>query len=211
MTYLEYHQLLKQDQFIYSWIIQNLTLDYHVVEAGSSFQLNCNEVMIIKTGLLIEQDMGEKAGMKRLLGDKRILFTIKGALSFYALETTTYEIISAETFFDELDAHYLLADVLLQVNEELEKDLDRKMKLLSLNSVGRIKMVLDSIVAYYQLDYLDNPAFPKWVKINMVARAARCSVSTTSYLLNELVEKGIIEIKSSPWLLKQPLRKDDLN
>lgn len=68
----------------------------------------------------------------------------------------------------------------------------------------RVEMVLQKVIERYKLDPEQNPVFPRWLKIYVLAKLAKCSVSTTSVIINNLAEQGKINVKMTPWELAQP-------
>ncbi|ARM71748.1 TPA_asm: Crp/Fnr family transcriptional regulator [Listeria monocytogenes] len=203
MTFLEFHQFIRRDLLIYSWIIKNFYLTSQKLEEGERLKINHNQVIIMEEGLLVQESISEKPIKYQVFSDQRIIYTTNGNVSLSALEPTTYYLIQTEDLFTKLDAQKLLPNFLLQVAEDFEKAIKWQRKLISVSPIERVKMILEKVIGQYQLDPVHNPEFPKWVKIYVLASFARCSVSTTSMIVNELANNGCINIKKSPWFLKQ--------
>lgn len=201
MTFLELHQFIKQDLLIYSWILNNFCLTQHKLEVGTELVMNNEQVIIMEKGLLAQESIESKTIIHRIFEDQRIIFNTEVNLSLTALEDTTYRIVDKKDLLDELDSQKLLPHFLLQIAEDFEQDLEQERKLMSANSEERIELILTKIIDRHQLDSVTNPTFPKWLKIYVLARLAKCSVSTTSIVVNELAQKGVINVKTTPWQL----------
>ncbi|MBC1741853.1 Crp/Fnr family transcriptional regulator [Listeria welshimeri] len=202
MTFLELHQFIKDDSLIDSWLKKNFDLVPQTLEMGQEIEMSHEEVIIMKNGLLLQENMEKKSNIERFFADQQIIFTTKEDLSLSALETTTYSTICTEDLFDKLEQQQLLHHFFLQVAEDFERDLEWERTLISAYPKERVEIILAKIVNCYHLDPVKNPMFPKWLKIYMLARFAKCSVTKTSMIVNELVEKGAINVKSTPWLLR---------
>ncbi len=103
--------------------------------------------------------------------------------------------------FAKLEEQGLLSNFLLQLAEGLEEDLEWEVKLNSANSKERVDMVLKMLIKKYQLNYQTNPRFPRWLKIHVLAKLAKCSISTTSMIMNEQNKNRVLNKKTTPWLL----------
>ncbi|MBC6148610.1 Crp/Fnr family transcriptional regulator [Listeria innocua] len=208
MTFLEFHQLVKEDSMIYSWIVKNFSLKRQKLDVGGEIIMKPEEVIIMEDGLLVQESEVGRSDFNRVFINKRIIFTTKGGFSFTALENTSYSIIPTEELFEKLEDQNLLPTFFLQIAEDLEKGLDWQRKLISVTSEERVEMILAKIVEYYQLDSEKKPEFPKWLKIYVLARFAKCSVSTVSIIVNDLVSSGNIDTKGTPWRLTQPYQSN---
>lgn len=194
MTFLEFHQYVKQDSLMYSWITDKFYLSRKKIEASEKITVNKEEVIIMEKGLLVQESDGEKPVIHRVFADHRIIFTIQDSFQLTALETSTYSIIPTEKLFSELDASGLLSNFFLQIAEDLERDLERDKKLRSVSPEERANIVLALIINHYKIDPVENPDFPKWLRVNVLAKLAKCPVSTASQIMRELMEKGVSEI-----------------
>ncbi|MDT0017363.1 Crp/Fnr family transcriptional regulator [Listeria swaminathanii] len=205
MTFLEFHQLISQDLLIYSWIRKNFSLTYQELEVGKELKLQHGQLIIMEKGLIIQENLGKKATIQRVFVDQRIIYTTASVLSLSALENTTYSILSTDELFEKLDAHNLLSNFFLQIAEDFERSLEWQREIMSADPEERVEKVLMKIINRYELNAAHNPEFPRWLKIYVLAKLAKCSVSTTSGIINGLADKGTINVKTTPWLLMQDL------
>lgn len=159
MTFLEFHQLVKEDSMIYSWIVKNFCLKRQKIDVGGEIIMKPEEVIIMEDGLLVQESEVGRSDFNRVFINKRIIFTTKGGFSLTALENTSYSIIPTEELFEKLEDQNLLPTFFLQIAEDLEKGLDWQRKLISVTSEERVEMILAKIVEYYQLDSEKNPNF----------------------------------------------------
>ncbi|WP_239256887.1 Crp/Fnr family transcriptional regulator [Listeria ilorinensis] len=203
MNFLDFHQFVKQDALIYSWVIKNFYLKNRNLMAGETLLATREQVIITKQGLLVQESLGKRSAIERAFCGEHIIFTVGESHLLYALEETVYSIVSADILLDALESNELLPNFFLQVAEELERTLEWKKTLTSVNPKKRISLVLSLIIERYQLNPNSNPAFPKWLKIHLLAKLAQCSLSTASVAINELAKQGKIDIKSTPWLLRE--------
>ncbi|MBC2000882.1 Crp/Fnr family transcriptional regulator [Listeria marthii] len=203
MTFLEFHKLISQDLLIYSWIRKNFSLTHQELEVGKELTLQHGQVIIMEKGLMVQESKGKKPTIQRVFAGERIIYTTETTLLLSALERTTYSIISTDELFEKLDEHNLLSNFFLQVAEDFEKSLEWQRELMSAESEERVGKVLLRIIKWYELDPVRNHVFPRWLKIYVLAKLARCSVSTTSMIINGLADKGVINVKKTPWILIQ--------
>ncbi|EAC6063262.1 TPA: Crp/Fnr family transcriptional regulator [Listeria monocytogenes] len=201
MNFLELHQFIKEDSLIYSWIKRKFHLSTQRLEAGQDFLMNNEHIIIVEKGLLIQESMDGNSNVQRLFVNQQVIFTTKESLLLLALESTTFNIVLAEELFDMLEKQQLLQHFFLQIAENFERDLECEKMLVSTYPEKRIEMVLTKIINLYHLDPVENPTFPKWLKIYILAKLAKCSVTKTSVIINKLVERGVINVNSTPWLL----------
>ncbi|PZG33983.1 hypothetical protein C2D64_06120 [Listeria ivanovii] len=201
MNFLEFHQFVKQDLLIYSWIVQNFYFTKHQLAAGKSLVMEPRKVIVMREGIVLQESLVKQADVYRVFVDQRIIFTTEEKLSLYALETTTYSIIDTNELFEKLEEQQLLANFFLQMAEDIEEELEWKRNLFSSYREERIYMVLMRIIHRYKLDPVNNPEFPRWLKIYILAKLAKCSFTKTSMVLNDLFKNGMINIKVTPWIL----------
>ncbi|HAB0010308.1 TPA_asm: Crp/Fnr family transcriptional regulator [Listeria monocytogenes] len=203
MTFLELHDFLKKDLLIYTWITNNIHLTFQKIEKGETLTTDRDHLIIMKSGAMVQESEGTKNIITRCFFGEQILFTAEGELSVKALETTEYSVIQSEDLFSKLEEENLLPNFFLQLTQDLEIELKKDYFLTSAFPNERINMVLDLIIKQYQISMNDNTEFPRWLKVNLLAKLSRCSISTTSAIINELNENGRINIKSSPWILTE--------
>ncbi|MBC1393903.1 Crp/Fnr family transcriptional regulator [Listeria innocua] len=204
MTFLEFHQLISQDSLIYSWIRKNFSFIHQELEAGKELKMQHEQLIIMEKGLLVQKsEEDKKLTFQRVFADQRIIFTTDGCLTLAALEDTVYSVIPTEELFEKLDEHQLLPNFFLQIAEDFEVSIEWQRKLMSSYPEERVRMVLRKVIDRYKLDPVHNPVFPRWLKIYVLAKFAKCSVSTTSMIVNDLAEKGEINVKMTPWVLMQ--------
>ncbi|WP_185347008.1 hypothetical protein [Listeria immobilis] len=110
MTFLEFHQYVKKDSLMYSWITDKFYLSRKKIEASEKITVNKEEVIIMEKGLLVQESDGKKPMIHRVFADHRIIFTIQDSFQLTALETSTYSIIPTEKLFSQLDASGLLSN-----------------------------------------------------------------------------------------------------
>lgn len=206
MDFLEFHQFVKQDLLIYSWITKNFYLPQHHLAAGKSLKMEQGNVIVMWEGLVLQEGLIKPADVYRVFADQRIIYTTENSLSIHALEAMTYSIIDANELFEKLEVQQLLANFFLQMAEDVEEELEWKRKLLLGHPEERIYMVLVRIIERYQLDPAAKPVFPRWLKIYVLAKLAKCSITKASNIMNDLSKMGIINIKGTPWLLEQPFK-----
>ncbi|MBC1987421.1 Crp/Fnr family transcriptional regulator [Listeria sp. FSL L7-0478] len=205
MTFLEFHKLISQDLLIYSWIRKNFSLTHQELEVGKELKLQHGQIIIMEKGLMIQKSAGKKPTIERIFAGERIIYTTERVLLLSALESTTYSIIPTDELFEKLDEHNLLSNFFLQIAEDFEKSLEWQREIMSAEPEERVEKVLLRIIKWYELNPVTKPVFPRWLKIYVLAKLAKCSVSTTSLIINGLVEKGIINVKKTPWILMQDL------
>ncbi|EGQ0538640.1 Crp/Fnr family transcriptional regulator [Listeria monocytogenes] len=201
MNFLELHQFIKEDSLIYSWIKKKFHLSTQRLEAGQDFLMNNEHIIIVEKGLLIQESMDGNSNVQRMFVNQQVIFTTKESLLLLALESTTFNIVLAEELFDMLEKQQLLQHFFLQIAENFERDLECEKMLVSTYPEKRIEMILTKIINLYNLDPVENPTFPKWLKKYILAKLAKCSVTKTSMIINKLVERGVINVNSTPWLL----------
>ncbi|WP_167811075.1 Crp/Fnr family transcriptional regulator [Listeria monocytogenes] len=204
MTFLEFHQLVKEDLLIYSWIIKNFHLTRQKLMAGGGKTMNREQVIVMEKGLLVQVNEEGKNDLYRVFIDQRIIFTTKGDITLTALEDTSYSIIRTDELIRKLEDQHLLPTFFLQIAEDFEKGLDWQRTLISVDPAERAEMILAKIIERYEINSENKPEFPRWLRINVLARLAKCSVSTMSSVVNELVNEGDLNIKGTPWLLTRP-------
>ncbi|HCD1414110.1 TPA: Crp/Fnr family transcriptional regulator [Listeria monocytogenes] len=204
MTFLEFHQLVKEDLLIYSWIIKNFHLTRQKLMAGGEITMNREQVIVMEKGLLVQVNEEGKDDLYRVFIDQRIIFTTKGDITLTALEDTSYSIIRTDELIGKLEDQHLLPTFFLQIAEDFEKGLDWQRTLISVDPAERAEMILAKIIERYEINSENKAEFPRWLRINVLARFAKCSVSTMSSVVNELVNEGDLNIKGTPWLLTRP-------
>lgn len=204
MTFLEFHQLVSQDSLIYSWIRTNFSLTHQELEVGKELKLQHGQLIVMEKGLMVQESFEKKPTIQRVFADQRIIFTTDGGLSLAALEHTTYIVISTDEILEKLDEDKLLPNFFLQIAEDFERSIEWQRQLMSAYPEERVEMVLQKVIERYKLDPEQNPVFPRWLKIYVLAKLAKCSVSTTSVIINNLAEQGKINVKMTPWELAQP-------
>lgn len=187
MTFLEFHQLVKEDLLIYSWIIKNFHLTRQKLMAGGEITMNREQVIVMEKGLLVQVNEEGKNDLYRVFIDQRIIFTTKGDITLTALEDTSYSIIRTDELIRKLEDQHLLPTFFLQIAEDFEKGLDWQRTLISVDPAERAEMILAKIIERYEINSENKPEFPRWLRINVLARFAKCSVSTMSSVVNELV------------------------
>ncbi|MDT0014866.1 mpt operon Crp-Fnr family transcription regulator [Listeria cossartiae] len=205
MTFLEFHRLISQDLLIYSWIRKNFSLTHQELEVGKELKLQHGQIIIMEKGLMIQESAGKKSTIERIFAGERIIYTTERVLLLSALENTTYSIIPSDELFEKLDEHNLLSNFFLQIAEDFEKSLEWQREIMSAGPEERVEKVLLRIIKWYELHPASKPVFPRWLKIYVLAKLAKCSVSTTSLIINGLADKGIINVKKTPWILMQDL------
>ncbi|MBC1571760.1 Crp/Fnr family transcriptional regulator [Listeria sp. FSL L7-1426] len=205
MTFLEFHRLISQDLLIYSWIRKNFSLTHQELEVGKELKLQHGQIIIMEKGLMIQESAGKKPTIERIFAGERIIYTTERVLLLSALESTTYSIIPTDELFEKLDEHNLLSNFFLQIAEDFEKSLEWQREIMSAGPEERVEKVLLRIIKWYELNPASKPVFPRWLKIYVLAKLAKCSVSTTSLIINGLADKGIINVKKTPWILMQDL------
>ncbi|MBC1549429.1 Crp/Fnr family transcriptional regulator [Listeria sp. FSL L7-0233] len=205
MTFLEFHRLISQDLLIYSWIRKNFSLTHQELEVGKELKLQHGQIIIMEKGLMIQESAGKKSTIERIFAGERIIYTTERVLLLSALESTTYSIIPTDELFEKLDEHNLLSNFFLQIAEDFEKSLEWQREIMSAGPEERVEKVLLRIIKWYELNPASKPVFPRWLKIYVLAKLAKCSVSTTSLIINGLADKGIINVKKTPWILMQDL------
>ncbi|MBC1806619.1 Crp/Fnr family transcriptional regulator [Listeria cossartiae] len=205
MTFLEFHRLISQDLLIYSWIRKNFSLTHQELEVGKELKLQHGQIIIMEKGLMIQESAGKKSTIERIFAGERIIYTTERVLLLSALENTTYSIIPTDELFEKLDEHNLLSNFFLQIAEDFEKSLEWQREIMSAGPEERVEKVLLRIIKWYELHPASKPVFPRWLKIYVLAKLAKCSVSTTSLIINGLADKGIINVKKTPWILMQDL------
>ncbi|HEM1600101.1 TPA: Crp/Fnr family transcriptional regulator, partial [Listeria monocytogenes] len=171
---------------------------------GGEITMNREQVIVMEKGLLVQVNEEGKDDLYRVFIDQRIIFTTKGDITLTALEDTTYSIIRAEELIGKLEDQHLLPTFFLEIAEDFEKGLDWQRTLISVDPAERAEMILAKIIERYQINSENKPEFPRWLRINVLARFAKCSVSTMSSVVNELVNEGDLNIKGTPWLLTRP-------
>ncbi|PZG34212.1 hypothetical protein C2D64_05960 [Listeria ivanovii] len=198
---MEFHQFVKQDLLIYSWITKNFHLDKKELKKRHQITLDSKHMFIIESGLVLQERMTTRYNGCRILGEQEIIYTTQGSLCVYGLENTTYSVVPVKNVFAKLEEKQLLSNFFLQVAEDLEEDLEWEIKLNAGNSKERVDMVLKMFIEKYQLNYQTNPEFPRWLKIYVLAKLAKCSVSTTSMIMNEQNKNRVLDRKATPWFL----------
>lgn len=198
---MEFHKFIKEDMLIYSWITNNFHLNKKELKRRHQLILESTEILVIETGLVLQERMATRYNGCLIVGEQQIIYTTQGSLFIHGLENTTYSIVPVEKVFAKLGEQGLLSNFLLQLAEGLEEDLEWEVKLNSANSKERVDMVLKMLIKKYQLNYQTNPRFPRWLKIHVLAKLAKCSISTTSMIMNEQNKNRVLNKKTTPWLL----------
>ncbi|WP_260443755.1 Crp/Fnr family transcriptional regulator [Listeria immobilis] len=201
MDFMEFHQFVKQDLLIYSWITKNFHPIKKELKKRHQFILDSSQMLIIESGLVIQERMTSQYNGCRIVGEQEIIYTTQGSLTIYGLEDTTYSLVPVHEVFAKLEDQKLLSNFFLQIAEDLEKDLEWEIQLSAGNAKERVDMVLKMLIDKYQLNYHTNPEFPRWLKIYVLAKLAKCSVSTVSSILKVRNSNRVLNRKSTPWLL----------
>ncbi|MHC5409331.1 Crp/Fnr family transcriptional regulator [Listeria seeligeri] len=201
MDFMEFHQFVKQDLLIYSWVTKNFHLNKKELMKRHQITLDSTHMLIIESGLVLQERMTTRYNGCRIIGGQAIIYTTQGSLCIYGLEHTTYSLLPVEKVFAKMEEQKLLSNFFLQVAEDLEEDLEWEIKLNSGNAKERVDMVLRMLIEKYQLNYQTNPEFPRWLKIYVLAKLAKCSVSTASMIMNEQKKNRVLDRKSTPWFL----------
>ncbi|EGE9351502.1 Crp/Fnr family transcriptional regulator, partial [Listeria monocytogenes] len=118
-----------------------------------------------------------------------------------------YSVLPTDILFDQLEEQKLLSNLILQQQEDLEKERDLELELQWCNVGEKVELLLQSLIQKYQLNPRTNPAFPSWLNIQTLARFGNSSATMTSKRVSELADKGVIDTKTTPWRLLQPLPK----
>ncbi|EAF7771763.1 TPA: Crp/Fnr family transcriptional regulator [Listeria monocytogenes] len=208
MTFLDLHQFMKEDSLLYHRVEKMFPLRWQYLEKGKSRLNDSRQVILVQKGLLVEVKQGKKLrSYCRTFADKQLIFSTKGVMALRALEDTTYSMIPVDILFDQLEEQKLLSNLFLQQQEDLEKERDLELELQWCNVGEKVELLLQSLIQKYQLDPRTNPTFPSWVSIQTLARFGNSSTIMTSKRVNELVDKGIIDTRETPWRLLQPFPK----
>ncbi|HAB0010309.1 TPA_asm: Crp/Fnr family transcriptional regulator [Listeria monocytogenes] len=201
MDFMECHDYMNKDAMIYTYLLNNFTCNFKKVKAWESILLDREYVLLVDKGTLIEESEGKKKGVVRCFFSQSFIFPTKNPMKLKALEASEICLISAEVLFGKLEQEKILANFFLQIAEENERDLKRQVSLGTGNSKSKIVSTLNFLLEN-SLYNNDAPAFPEWLQINVLAKLANCSISTTSATINDLYNKGMLDIKTSPWKLK---------
>ncbi|EAG2143557.1 Crp/Fnr family transcriptional regulator [Listeria monocytogenes] len=205
MTFLELHQFMKEDSLLYYRLEKMFPLSWQHLEKGKSQLNDSRQVILVKQGLLVEVKQGKKlTNYCRMFTDKQIIFNTNGMMTLRALENTTYSVIPADILFDQLEEQKILSNLFLQLQESLEKDWEQKLHLLWGSLDERIALFLQLVIQEYQLDPVAKPRLPSWVNIKNLASFVNSSETMTSRRMKALANKGLIDTKSTPWILLQP-------
>ncbi|EAC3456891.1 Crp/Fnr family transcriptional regulator [Listeria monocytogenes] len=208
MTFLELHRFMKEDALLYSRIQKMFPLRWQHLEKGKSRLMHSGQVILVQRGLLVEVKQGKKLrSYCRMFADKQLIFSTKGVMALRALEDTKYSVLPTDILFDQLEEQKLLSNLILQQQEDLEKERDLELELQWCNVGEKVELLLQSLIQKYQLNPRTNPAFPSWLNIQTLARFGNSSATMTSKRVSELADKGVIDTKTTPWRLLQPLPK----
>ncbi|EAD9035964.1 Crp/Fnr family transcriptional regulator [Listeria monocytogenes] len=206
MTFLELHQLIKEDSLLYDKVKKMFPLTWKKLKYGDSLLKKPREVILLKQGLLVEEKESKRlTSYCRIFTEKQFIFSMTGTMTLRALEGTTYSVLSADRFFDQLEEQKLLSNLFLQLQEDLEKELEQELQFQWCNVEERIELQLQRLIQKHQLNPMINPTFPLWLNIKNLACFVRSSDTMTSRRIEELANQGLIDAKSTPWRLLQTL------
>lgn len=208
MKYIEFYDYVKRDAIIYTYLLSNFSHVFKKINAWESITVDRDHILLMKKGTLIEESAGKKKGIARCFFQKSFIFPTRNSLELKALETTEICLIPAETVFGKLEKEQILSVFFLQIAEKNEQDLKRQELLGTEASRNKIISTLNFLLEN-GLTNKKMPVFSDWLHINILAKLANCSVPTTSSVVNELHNKGILDIKSSPWRLTSRENKID--
>ncbi|EAF2023556.1 Crp/Fnr family transcriptional regulator [Listeria monocytogenes] len=199
---------MKEDALLYSRIQKMFPLRWQHLEKGKSRLMHSGQVILVQRGLLVEVKQGKKLrSYCRMFADKQLIFSTNGMMALRALEDTKYSVLPTDILFDQLEEQKLLSNLILQQQEDLEKERDLELELQWCNVGEKVELLLQSLIQKYQLNPRTNPAFPSWLNIQTLARFGNSSATMTSKRVSELADKGVIDTKTTPWRLLQPLPK----
>lgn len=201
MKYIEFYDYVKSDDIIYTYLRSNFSYVFKKINAWESITVDRDHILLMEDGTLIEESVGRKKGIARCFFQKSFIFPSQNSLKLKALETTEFCLIPAETVFGKLEKEQILSAFFLQIAKKNEQDLKRQELLGTEASKNKIVSTLNFLLENGLTDK-NMPVFSDWLHINILAQLANCSVPTTSSVVNELHNKGILDIKSSPWRLK---------
>ncbi|EAC6063211.1 Crp/Fnr family transcriptional regulator [Listeria monocytogenes] len=208
MTFLELHRFMKEDALLYSRIQKMFPLRWQHLEKGKSRLMHSGQVILVQQGLLVEEKKGKKlTSYCRTFAEKQLIFSTNGMMALCALEDTTYSVLPADILFDQLEEQKLLSNLFLQLQEDLEKERDQELQFQWCSVGERVELLLQMLIQKYQLDPETNPTFPSWLNIKTLAGFVNSSVTMTSRRMRELADQGVIDTKTTPWRLLQPLPK----
>ncbi|EAF7771903.1 TPA: Crp/Fnr family transcriptional regulator [Listeria monocytogenes] len=204
MTFLESHQLMKEDSILYDNIKKIISTKREVLGGGEFLLKESQQIILVEKGMLVEEiERKNITNYCRIFTDKQLIYNTNGIIVLRAFEDTTYSVIPADALFDQLEEQNLLSNLFLQLQEDLEKERDKELK-LQLCSVGeRVELLLQFLIQNYQLNPVNNPTFPSWLNIKTLAGFVNSSVVITSKRVKELADKEQIDMKSAYWRLLQ--------
>ncbi|CAM2362721.1 Crp/Fnr family transcriptional regulator [Listeria seeligeri] len=200
MKYIEFYDYVKRDAILYTYLLSNFSHVFKKINAWESIEVDRDHILVMKNGTLIEESTGKKKGIARCFFQQSFVFPTRHTLELKALETTEFCLIPADAVFGKLEQEQILSVFFLQIAEKNEQDLKRQELLITEASKNKIIATLNFLLEN-NLSNKTLPVFSDWLHINILAKLANCSVPTTSSIVNELHDKGILDIKSSPWKL----------
>ncbi|WP_239256723.1 Crp/Fnr family transcriptional regulator [Listeria ilorinensis] len=210
MKYVEFHEYVRRNAILYAYLLNNFSHTFKKLKAGEMIVADQEHVLLMRKGTLIEESNRKKKGITRCFFQKSFIFPTIHEVKLKALETTEICNISAESVFGKLEEDKILSNFFLQIAEKTELDLKRQEMLGTEAPKNKIMATLDFLLDNYWVT-AKLPVFPKWLQINMLAKLANCSVSSTSSVVNELHNQGVLDIKSSPWKMKETEKMFETN
>ncbi|WP_439443750.1 Crp/Fnr family transcriptional regulator [Listeria aquatica] len=200
MRYLEFHEYLKKDSIMYSYLTKKFNKHNERIFAGEEVKVSKEHIAVVKKGVLVKESAEQRKFFTRSFFQETIIVPTTHTIILRALEESEIAFIKADEVFEKLEKEELLSNLFLQVAEKLEADLERQEMLAVEFPENKIIETLYFISISYSSKSL-KLKLPSWLQIKILARFANCSVSTTSSVIHNLHEKGIVNIMTSPWQL----------
>lgn len=191
---------MNKDAIIYTYLLSHFMCRFKKINIRESILLDQKHVLLIGNGTLMEESE-EKKGIVRCCFSNSFQFSTESPMVLKALEATEVCLLKADQVFKKLEEEKILSNFFLQIAEGTEKNLKRQAILGEGNPRNKIVETLNFLLENNMMDS-SKAVFPKWLRINVLAKLANCSITTTSATLNELSNKGILDIKTSPWEIK---------
>ncbi|MBC1489127.1 Crp/Fnr family transcriptional regulator [Listeria sp. FSL L7-1485] len=206
MRYLEFHECLKKDSIMYSYLASKFRRRNKKIPAGEIVLVSKKYVAIVEKGVFVKESVEQRKFFTRSYFQETIVVPTTQTIRLKALEESVISFIEADIVFEKLEEEKLLSNLFLQVAEKLEADLERQEMLAVEFPENRIIETLYFISISYSSKNL-NLELPHWLRIKILAKFANCSVSTASSIVHDLHKEGIIDIKASPWQLNKKALK----